>query len=355
MPEYAPFQWHPFTICSGSDDPTVNFLIAGIGDWTQELVRRAMEARTEDGRPLPMVGIDGPYTAPTQSALSKEILIAVGAGVGITPFLSLMSTIITLMQDPKRAKTLPLREAHFYWLTRGADEFLFGRDLLSKIVQVPHLRDRVFLHLHCTAREPARDPACYMFREALKRQSKVDRAAFDQVFSKIEERGAMMLTGPQLPWCWVAGSKQDVLWLSHLGKAIDLEAEALLQQSQLSESRAEWERPKALSKHAMTLADLGKLSDKKLTGNLGKDDSAPGHEVTIMLPLVFGRPDFGIEVRSIGKARPEYDVDIYICGNDAIVKGLQDTIVLCNQHSQRDAEALGTRQQIYTVHYERFG
>lgn len=40
MPEYAPLQWHPFTITSGEDDHTVNFLISGIGDWTQEPSRR---------------------------------------------------------------------------------------------------------------------------------------------------------------------------------------------------------------------------------------------------------------------------------------------------------------------------
>lgn len=36
MPEYAPLQWHPMTITSGNEDETVNFLIAGIGDWTQD-------------------------------------------------------------------------------------------------------------------------------------------------------------------------------------------------------------------------------------------------------------------------------------------------------------------------------
>merc|ERR1719456_546262 len=78
-------------------------------------------------------------------------------------------------------------------------------------------------------------------------------------------------------------------------------------------------------------------------------------EAKLMLPVVFGRPDFGTEVRSIGKARPQYDVDIYICGNDMIVKGLQEVCVVCDQHARRDVTAHGGRLQKYTVHYERFG
>jgi len=165
------------------------------------------------------------------------------------------------------------------------------------------------------------------------------------VFSKIDEKGSMMLTGPQLPWCWVAGSKQDVLWLSHLGHEIDLEAETLaMRQHRGSQGAAELTT--VSGKNAFSLAEVGT--------QLGRQEIAKGHE--LMLPVVFGRPDFGIEVRSIGKARPEYDVDIYICGNDAIVNGLQDVAVLCNEHAQRDFDATpGTRRQNYTVHYERFG
>merc|ERR1712117_657780 len=57
-PEIAPLQWHPFTICSGPHDETVDFLIAGVGDWTQELARRCMAAESKGE--LPKVAIDGP-------------------------------------------------------------------------------------------------------------------------------------------------------------------------------------------------------------------------------------------------------------------------------------------------------
>jgi NAD(P)H-flavin reductase len=210
MPEYAPMQWHPFTICSGKSDGHVEFLIAGVGDWTQELAARCLQA--QDGSlPLPRIALDGPYAAPAQSALSCPILVAVGAGVGITPFLSLMSSLISLLEDSSESEALPLEEAHFFWMTRSVDEFLFGRKHMARIVQSPRLRQKVHLHLHTTAREPEGNAAAYLFRQAVKRQSTVDKVAF-----KEELDARRLLTAPQLPWCWVNRSELDVMWLSDL-------------------------------------------------------------------------------------------------------------------------------------------
>lgn len=45
-----------------------------------------------------------------------QVLVAVGAGVGVTPFLSLLSTLIAqLLTSPEKCA---LVEAHFYWITR---------------------------------------------------------------------------------------------------------------------------------------------------------------------------------------------------------------------------------------------
>merc|ERR1712232_1115823 len=63
MPEYAYFQWHPFTICSGKDSDTVDFIIAGVGDWTQTLASRCLNAVNDEAN-LPRIILDGPCTAP---------------------------------------------------------------------------------------------------------------------------------------------------------------------------------------------------------------------------------------------------------------------------------------------------
>ena len=69
---------------------------------------------------LPKLALDGPFTAPTQTALEHEFIIAVGAGVGITPFLSFLSTIINRVRASRQLassnnrKQVPIRVAHFF-------------------------------------------------------------------------------------------------------------------------------------------------------------------------------------------------------------------------------------------------
>merc|ERR1712048_229049 len=349
MPEYAPCQWHPFTICSGLEDPTVDFLIAGVGDWTCELARRTMRAQDGDGV-LPKLAIDGPYTAPTQSALLKKVIVAVGAGVGITPFLSMMSTIISLLEDEDDSNDPPLKEAHFFWMTRSMYEFLFGRKHFSKILQMPHLRDRVFLHLPVTGRPAEKDATAYLFREALRRQSEIDRNAFQSLLnSKTGRDTATLLSGAQLPWCWVNGTKQDVLWINDLVENIDQSRDGKLQTDQEG-GRVEdlyskmFSTVRGSSEHAEDDDIERAMSVRSVKGG-----------VDWMVPVVFGRPDFATEIQSIGKARPGMNVDVYVCGNDAIVNNLQEVCIVCNQHADKNHSEHGAPRQHYEVHFERFG
>merc|ERR1712173_559759 len=96
---------------------------------------------------LPAISIDGPYAAPGQTALKNEVFVAIGAGVGITPFLSMMATIISNIDNGH----FPLEEVHFYWMARSADEFLFGRHLFTQICRSMVAHNKIILHLHVTA------------------------------------------------------------------------------------------------------------------------------------------------------------------------------------------------------------
>ena len=53
MPDYAPLQWHPFTITSGKDDATVNFLVAGAVVMMQRMTRRGvLNPKPQNPKPL---------------------------------------------------------------------------------------------------------------------------------------------------------------------------------------------------------------------------------------------------------------------------------------------------------------
>mmetsp|Transcript_81036 Transcript_81036/g.251469 ORF Transcript_81036/g.251469 Transcript_81036/m.251469 type:complete len:367 (-) Transcript_81036:104-1204(-) len=366
MPEYAPMQWHPFTICSGQDDETVDFIVAGLGDWTEELARRCWAAY-ENGGVLPKIALDGPYLSPTTTALSREVLVAVGAGVGVTPLLSLMSTIIAVLErdTEEGRRALPLKEAHFFWMTRSADELLFGRKHFTKIAASPKLRDKVFLHLHVTHRPAERDAAAYLFREAVRRQSIVDREAFQEAAAGL--RPTRLISGAQLPWCWVNGAKQDVLWVDSLLESSDWETEQRIAEAHtkqwaagvggLSEARGSEDDVRSRFKEEAKRRRSGLFTTRTFSSLDVQSVSVPmaPSGLDAYVPVVFGRPDFAKEVRSIGQARPGHNVYIYVCGNDALVQSLQDVGQLCNKRAQAATERNGDLPQKYLVHYERFG
>ena len=121
--------------------------VAVAGDWTASLVDACKQAHLRRGRSsMPRVVLDGPFPAPAQAALRCPVLLAVGAGIGITPFLSLIET---LAERELAASSGPsaLLEARCYWISRSAEAFLFGYPLLRKLLAHARLRTRIVFHL----------------------------------------------------------------------------------------------------------------------------------------------------------------------------------------------------------------
>lgn len=113
VPEISAFQWHPFTISSAPDDPYLSIHVRQVGDFTRALGERLgatpslTASLTEKGKSddfvditqvrsstgLPLVRIDGPYGAPAQDVFSCDVAILIGAGIGVTPFSSILKNI----------------------------------------------------------------------------------------------------------------------------------------------------------------------------------------------------------------------------------------------------------------------
>jgi len=343
------------------------------------LAEKCLAAYKGEGK-LPLVALDGPYLAPTTTALNQEILVAVGAGVGITPFLSLMSTIIAVMGDEKKRNKLPLKEAHFYWMTRSADELLFGRRHFTRIVSDPNLRDKVFLHLHVTQGAPDRDIGAFLFREALRRQSRVDKAAYREAAVAMPHL-AKVGRGMQLPCCWAHGSQEDVLWVDSLIEATDfldsrvaaahedhwasgLPAQLSQQQSLHSSggSGGASIRRGLFAPSRSGLFEGQTMPSRESSSHFSVPPSvAPAGTAGFsnFLPVVFGRPNFAKEIRAIGEAHSDQDVHIYVCGNAGLVASLKETCVSCNRQATASQEAEPGNDKIaaqeFVFHYECFG
>ncbi|KAF8319758.1 NADPH oxidase [Clavulina sp. PMI_390] len=161
VPSVSGLQWHPFSISSAPEDPYVSVTIRSAGDWTEavsaefgagpavvealanatkfyevvsgsqsQLSLSANPNQPQLGAGLPVVRMDGPYGAPSQDVFHSDLAILVGAGIGVTPFASILKHI----WYRQRAGTLGrLRHVEFIWVCRDPKSFAWFGSVLREI------------------------------------------------------------------------------------------------------------------------------------------------------------------------------------------------------------------------------
>lgn len=132
VPSIAAREWHPFTISSAPESDTLDLHVRSLGNWTSSL-RRLAEQREKDRETTKLVvEIDGPYGSPTARAEAKPNVILVGAGIGVTPFASVLDSLYRRAAiDPPSAP----KKVHFFWLNRDPYAFEWFAALLAQLEQ----------------------------------------------------------------------------------------------------------------------------------------------------------------------------------------------------------------------------
>lgn len=165
VPELSYYEWHPFSITSGPDDDFLSFHIQGVGRWTNNLYQLCKErfGQAEDAdfshtskhndlesgtdtdgeashkEQLLLLHVDGPFGSPAQDHSAFTCLLLVGAGNGVTPFLSVLKQLISehkhSLHSGKqgKAKQFKPRKVYFYWLTRNQTAPRYFRKTLGEI------------------------------------------------------------------------------------------------------------------------------------------------------------------------------------------------------------------------------
>ncbi|XP_069550396.1 NADPH oxidase 1 [Brachyistius frenatus] len=126
-PAISQLEWHPFTMTSAPEEDFFSVHIRSAGDWTNKLIE--IMQHLPEGTPGPKMGVDGPFGTASEDVFDYEVSMLVGAGIGVTPFASILKSIWYKFKDsdPK----LRTKKIYFYWLCRETHAFEWFADLLQ--------------------------------------------------------------------------------------------------------------------------------------------------------------------------------------------------------------------------------
>jgi NADPH oxidase len=152
-PAVSLWQYHPFTLTSAPEEDYISIHMRCQGDFTTAVStalgcewKKRGEASKVVGvnndsnasgvdpalrRVLPRVYIDGPFGSASEDVFKYEISVLVGAGIGVTPFASILKSIWYRMNYPK--KKTRLSKVYFFWICRDFGSFEWFRSLLLAV------------------------------------------------------------------------------------------------------------------------------------------------------------------------------------------------------------------------------
>ncbi|KAE8882364.1 hypothetical protein PF003_g33712 [Phytophthora fragariae] len=156
VPAISKFEWHPFTISSAPEDKFISLHIQKSGDWTralynnlQQLHKQHAASRVEDQcspvtSPYPTIFLDGPIGAPAQDYSRYREVVLVGAGIGVTPFASILRSIMHQWESYRCPQcghvrfppSFQLRKIYFYWVTREQQALTWFTNTMNQLSEM---------------------------------------------------------------------------------------------------------------------------------------------------------------------------------------------------------------------------
>ncbi|XP_062982572.1 cytochrome b-245 heavy chain [Elgaria multicarinata webbii] len=132
-PTVSMLEWHPFTLTSAPEEDHFSIHIRVVGDWTEKLFNACGCDKQEfqDAWKLPKIAVDGPFGTASEDVFSYDTVMLVGAGIGVTPFASILKSV--WYKYCNDAINLKLKKIYFYWLCRDTHAFEWFADLLQSL------------------------------------------------------------------------------------------------------------------------------------------------------------------------------------------------------------------------------
>ncbi|XP_059035245.1 NADPH oxidase 3 [Mustela lutreola] len=131
-PTISRLEWHPFTLTSAPQENFFSVHIRVAGDWTEALCQAfgAEGQASKELWSLPRLAVDGPFGTPLTDVFHYPVSVCIAAGIGVTPFASLLKSIWYKCESQTQMK---LSKVYFYWICRDPKAFEWFADLLLSL------------------------------------------------------------------------------------------------------------------------------------------------------------------------------------------------------------------------------
>ncbi|KAK7107772.1 cytochrome b-245 heavy chain-like [Littorina saxatilis] len=146
-PSISRLEWHPFTLTSAPHEDHFSVHIRRVGDWTEALAKacRVDEGEFQEAWKMPRLALDGPFGTSSEDFMEYDVGVLIGAGIGVTPFASILKHIWHMHCGSSRRMTL--QQVYLYWVCPDMHAFEWFQQLLQSLeAQVSERGDPHFLH-----------------------------------------------------------------------------------------------------------------------------------------------------------------------------------------------------------------
>ncbi|XP_061175902.1 dual oxidase-like [Saccostrea echinata] len=127
-------EYHPFTLTSAPHEDTLSLHIRALGPWTWNIRQEFDPENHRDGS-YPHIYLDGPYGAGQQDWYQYEVSVLVGAGIGVTPYASILKDFVH-MASIKNMFKMKCQKLYFIWVTGSQRHFEWLLDIIREVEDV---------------------------------------------------------------------------------------------------------------------------------------------------------------------------------------------------------------------------
>ncbi|XP_040029411.2 NADPH oxidase 1 [Gasterosteus aculeatus] len=200
-PQISQLEWHPFTMTSAPEEDFFAVHIRSAGDWTDKLID-IMQTLPE-GAQGPKMGVDGPFGTASEDVFDYEVSMLVGAGIGVTPFASILKSIWYKFKISN--PNLRTRKIYFYWICRETHAFEWFADLLQgleKEMEERGMADFLTYKLYLTGWDQGHANHARIHSDkdtdvvtGLKQKTNYGRPAWDKEFEQVRKENPTSVVG----------------------------------------------------------------------------------------------------------------------------------------------------------------